>query len=66
MFSFSRKECELYALGLKGVDFNGDPEEKEYIAQVCVCVWGGGGSGWGRDWEGGRAWVVCASDCVVV
>jgi hypothetical protein len=57
VFSFSRKECELYALGLKGVDFNTDSDEKAYIAQV------GGGGG---CWCGGEDVVLWYALCIAL
>jgi ATP-dependent RNA helicase DOB1 len=33
VFSFSKRDCETYALALKGLDFNKD-EEKESIEHI--------------------------------
>jgi superfamily II RNA helicase len=38
IFSFSRKECELYATNVKQMDFNsGEPPEPELIKSQLIC-----------------------------
>lgn len=37
VFSFSKRECEAYALQMSKLDFNGD-EEKEMVEKVFIVV----------------------------
>ena len=34
VFSFSKKECEAYALQMSKLDFNSTPEEKALVTEV--------------------------------